>query len=197
MSTNEEITNMEEGGCNSPRKEDGICGPDSIVYVIQKVPLYVIAQLVGSILASGTLYLMFEVDEKSYFGTVPSGSDLQSFVMEILATFFLMFVGSAVTTDNRAIGELAGIAVGMTISVDLFIAGPVSGGSLNPARSLGPAIIMNIYDGIWIYMIGPFIGTITGCFAYTLIRFTKIPLKEMTKTSKFLKSVSMARPNHL
>ncbi|XP_028758986.1 probable aquaporin NIP-type [Neltuma alba] len=154
------------------------------------VPLYIIAQVVGSILASGTLYMLFEVDDKSYFGTLPSGSNVQSLVMEIITSFLLMFVVSAVATDTRAIGELAGIAVGMTIAVDVFIAGPVSGASMNPARSIGPAIVMNRYESIWVYIAGPFIGTIFGGFAYSLIRFTNKPLREITKASIFKKTLS-------
>ncbi|XP_054794703.1 probable aquaporin NIP-type isoform X2 [Prosopis cineraria] len=92
-------------------------------FPLRQVPLYIIAQVVGSILASGTLYMLFEVDDESYFGTLPSGSNVQSLVMEIITSFLLMFVVSAVATDTRAIGELAGIAVGMTIAVDVFIAG--------------------------------------------------------------------------
>lgn len=75
-------------------------------YFIVQVPLYLAAQVLGSILASGTLYLVFELDEKSYFGTVPSGSNIQSLVFEMLASFLLMFVISAVSTDNRAVSIL-------------------------------------------------------------------------------------------
>nr|XP_027191511.1 probable aquaporin NIP-type isoform X2 [Cicer arietinum] len=93
-------------------------------FPLKQVPLYLIAQVLGSILASGTLYLLFDdLNESTYFGTVPAGSDVQSLVFEIITSFLLMFVISAVSTDNRAIGELAGIAVGMTIMIDVFIAG--------------------------------------------------------------------------
>lgn len=157
-----------------------------------QVPLYLIAQALGAILASGTLYLLFDLDEKSYFGTVPAGPHVQSLVFEILASFLLMFVVSAVSTDNRAIGELAGIAVGMTVLVDVFVAGPVSGASMNPARSLGPAVVMHIYTGFWVYIVGPFVGAILGASAYNLIRFTDKPLREISQSSSFLKSMSRA-----
>ncbi|CAK8577432.1 unnamed protein product [Lathyrus sativus] len=159
-------------------------------FPLKQVPMYIVAQLVGSVLASGTLCLLFDLDEKSFFGTVPAGSNAQSLVFEILASFLLMFVVSAVSTDNRAIGELAGIAVGMTIIVDVFMAGPISGASMNPARSLGPAFVMHIYKGIWVYIIGPIIGTFLGSSAYNLIRFTDKPLSELSRNSSFLKSVS-------
>ncbi|WJX44467.1 hypothetical protein P8452_31437 [Trifolium repens] len=154
------------------------------------VPLYLVAQVVGSVLASGTLYLLFDVDEETFFGTTPAGSNMQSLVFEILTSFLLMFVVSAVSTDNRAIGELAGIAVGMTIVVDVFIAGPVSGASMNPARTLGPAVVMHIYKGFWVYVLGPFIGAILGASAYNLIRFTDKPLRELSQSASFLRKGS-------
>ncbi|KAK9935265.1 hypothetical protein M0R45_022375 [Rubus argutus] len=163
-------------------------------FPLNQVPLYIVAQLLGSILASGTLCLVFDVHPEAYFGTVPVGSYVQSLVIEIIASFLLMFVISGVATDNRAIGELAGIAIGMTILIDVFIAGPVSGGSMNPARSIGPAVIMKIFKGLWIYVVGPFIGTILGGFAYNLIRFTDKPLREITKSASMsFKSVPILK----
>ncbi|KAK6913563.1 Major intrinsic protein, partial [Dillenia turbinata] len=159
-------------------------------FPFSQVPLYVAAQLVGSILASGTLSLVFEISPESFFGTVPVGSDSQSFVLEIIISFLLMFVISGVATDSRAIGELAGIAVGMTIMLNVFVAGPISGASMNPARTLGPAFVRHTYKGIWAYMVGPVIGTIAGAFVYNLIRFTDKPLGELTKSGSFLKSMS-------
>ncbi|PWA34577.1 major intrinsic protein, Aquaporin-like protein [Artemisia annua] len=88
--------------------------------------------------------------------------------------------------DNT--GELAGIAIGMTILMNVLIAGQVSGASMNPARSLGPAIIMHEYKGIWIYIVGPTVGTILGGFAYNLIRFTDKPLQEIAKPSMILRT---------
>ncbi|CAL1405472.1 unnamed protein product [Linum trigynum] len=158
-------------------------------FPFKQVPLYILSQVLGSILASGTLYLLFDVPEEAYFGTVPVGPNLRSFVLEIIISFLLMFVISGVATDNRAVGELAGIAVGMTIMLNVFIAGPVSGASMNPARSLGPAIVMRIYKGIWVYIVGPFAGTILGGFAYNLIRYTNKPLSELTKSATLLRSV--------
>ncbi|KAI4313791.1 hypothetical protein L6164_026744 [Bauhinia variegata] len=156
-------------------------------FPIKQVPLYIIAQFVGSFLASGSLYLLYEPDENAYFGTTPAGSHVQSLVVEIITTFLLLFVASAVATDNRAIGELAGIALGTTIMVDVFIAGPISGASMNPARSIGPAVIMHVYKGLWIYVVGPFVGALVGGFCYNLIRFTDKPLREISKSASFLK----------
>ncbi|XP_058087915.1 probable aquaporin NIP-type [Magnolia sinica] len=160
----------------------------------RQVPIYIVAQLLGSILASGTLRLALDSKTDHFFGTVPVGSNAQSLVLEIIISFLLMFVISGVSTDNRAIGELAGLAVGSTISLNVFVTGPVSGASMNPARSIGPAIIMNNYKGLWVYIIGPIIGTIAGAFAYNLIRFTDKPLREITKSTSFLKSMSRDIP---
>ncbi|KAL5163097.1 putative aquaporin NIP-type [Glycine soja] len=178
---------MEENGGNI-HADSTFCGSPAVVQVIQKVPLYFIAQVLGSFLASGTLYLLFEVNEKTYFGTIPSGSYIQSLVFEILTSFLLMFVVCAVSTDNRAIGKLGGIAVGMTIIVNVFIAGPISGASMNPARSLGPALVMWVYNGIWIYVVGPFVGAILGATCYNLIRYTDKPLREIGASSKIFKT---------
>ncbi|KAH7570996.1 hypothetical protein JRO89_XS05G0236000 [Xanthoceras sorbifolium] len=158
------------------------------------VPSYILAQLLGSILASGTLCLLLDVNDDAYFGTIPVGSHIRSFVIEIIISFLLMFVISGVATDNRSIGELAGIAVGMTILLNVFVAGPVSGASMNPARSIGPALVMMKFKGIWIYIVGPLIGTIMGGFAYNLIRFTDKPLRELTRSGSFLKSFSRKNP---
>ncbi|XP_059624608.1 probable aquaporin NIP-type [Cornus florida] len=155
-----------------------------------EVPLYIAAQVLGSILASGTLCLLFDITPKTYFGTIPAGSDMQSLIFEILISFLLMFVISGVATDNRAIGELAGIAVGMTILLNVFVAGPISGASMNPARSIGPAVIRHTYKGLWVYIVGPLVGVMLGGFAYNLIRFTDKPLREITRSGSFLKSIS-------
>ncbi|CAK7326729.1 unnamed protein product [Dovyalis caffra] len=154
----------------------------------KQVPLYIVAQFLGSLLASGVLYVTFSVKDDAFFGTIPVGPPIRSFVAEIIISFLLMFVISGVATDTRAIGELAGIAVGMTIMLNVFVAGPVSGASMNPTRSLGPAIVMRKFNSIWVYIVGPPIGTILGAFCYNLIRFTDKPLREITKTASFLKS---------
>jgi len=159
-------------------------------FPLKQVPLYILAQFLGSILASATLCGIFTVHKEDFFGTVPTGSNLQSLVIEIIISFLLMFVICGVATDNRAIGELAGIAVGMTILLNVLVAGPVSGASMNPARSLGPALVVHVYKGLWVYIIGPPIGTVFGALAYHIIRFTDKPLREITKSSSFLKSMS-------
>lgn len=155
----------------------------------KEVPLYIIAQLMGSILASCTLALMFNVTDEAYFGTLPVASNRQSLAIEIVISFLLMFVISGASTDSRAIGELGGIAVGVTIMLNAFVAGPISGASMNPARSIGPAIVKQEFKGLWVYVVGPIVGTISGAFCYNLIRFTNKPFTELTQptTPSFFK----------
>ncbi|CAL9180797.1 unnamed protein product, partial [Musa hybrid cultivar] len=158
----------------------------------RQVPAYVSAQVLGSTISIGTLRLLFGGKHGQFLGTVPAGSDLQSLVLEFIISFYLMFVISGVATDSRAIGELAGLVVGATVLVNVLFAGPISGASMNPARSLGPAIIANRWEGLWVYIVGPICGTVLGAWAYNLIRFTDRPLFEITNTAtaSFLKSLT-------
>ncbi|XP_042477646.1 aquaporin NIP1-1-like [Macadamia integrifolia] len=155
----------------------------------KQVPGYVTAQLLGSTLASVTLRLLFGAEVNHFFGTAPTGSNIQSFVLEFIISFYLMFVISGVATDNRAIGELAGLAVGATILLIVIIAGLISGSSMNPARSLGPAIVLNRYKSIWVYIVAPICGMVCGAWTYNLIRFTDKSFSEIS----FLRSVGSLR----
>ncbi|XP_062118259.1 aquaporin NIP1-2-like [Humulus lupulus] len=157
-------------------------------FPLRQVPAYIVAQVLGSTLASGTLRLMFTGKEDHFLGTMPAGSNMQSFVIEFIITFYLLFAVSGVATDDRAIGQLAGIAIGATVLLNVLVAGPISGASMNPARSLGPAIVWGHFKGIWIYLISPTLGAISGVWAYNLIRFTPKPVKVITKTKSFLKT---------
>ncbi|KAL3741623.1 hypothetical protein ACJRO7_017135 [Eucalyptus globulus] len=154
-------------------------------FPLKQVPAYVLAQQLGSTLAAGTLRLLFSGGHDQFAGTQPSGSDLQSFVIEFITTFYLMFVISGVATDSRAIGELAGLAVGATILLNVMFTGPITGGSMNPARSLGPAIVSNHYKGIWIYLLAPTMGAISGAAVYNIIRFTNKPLREVVRSGSY------------
>ncbi|KAJ9173289.1 hypothetical protein P3X46_016440 [Hevea brasiliensis] len=149
----------------------------------KQVPFYAAAQLTGAISASFTLRVLLH-PIKQVGTTSPSGSDLQALIMEIVVTFSMMFVTSAVATDTKAIGELAGVAVGSAVCITSILAGPVSGGSMNPARSLGPAIASAYYKGIWVYIIGPVVGTLLGACSYNLIRVTDQPIQAISYSLK-------------
>ena len=102
--------------------------------------------------------------------TLPSGSQAQSFLWEAILTFFLMFVIMAVATDTRAVGEAAAIAIGATVGLDAMFGGPISGASLNPARSLGPALVAGNLHALWIYLVAPPLGAALGAVAYQFVR---------------------------
>ncbi|KAL0554962.1 hypothetical protein IC582_008893 [Cucumis melo] len=138
----------------------------------KQVPLYAAAQLSGATSAAFTLRIL--LDPIQDLGTTsPHGPALKALVMEIVVSFCMMFVTSAVATDTKAIGELGGIAVGSAVCISSIFAGPISGGSMNPARSIGPAIASSRYEGIWVYMIGPITGTLLAAFSYNFIRATE------------------------
>ncbi|GJN06381.1 hypothetical protein PR202_ga24105 [Eleusine coracana subsp. coracana] len=170
----------------------GICAVWGLVVM---VPSYVVAQVLGSTLASLTLRLVFggTTAHEHLFGTAPQGSEAQAVVLEFVISFYLMFVVSGVATDNRAIGELAGLAVGATVLLNVLFAGPITGASMNPARTLGPAIVAGRYKSMWVYVVGPVSGTVAGAWAYNLIRFTDKPLREITKSGSFLRSARSIR----
>ncbi|XP_058092140.1 aquaporin NIP1-1-like [Magnolia sinica] len=136
------------------------------------VPAYVIGQVIGGILASLTLHALFGKDNLRPTLTLPQGdtSPLNTIIWEFIITFILMFVVSSVATDQRAVKELSGVAVGGTILLNALIAGPVTGASMNPARSIGPAIVAKHYHSLWIYIVAPVFGAIAGSTLYTLLQ---------------------------
>lgn len=137
-----------------------------------RAPLYWTAQLLGATAAAVVLRVLF--GNIAHLGaTLPSGSDSQSLGLEIVLTFFLMFVIMAVATDDRAVGQSAAIAVGGVVLLDALFGGPISGASMNPARSFGPALVSGTWQHYWIYLTGPVVGAILGAFAYELIRGEK------------------------
>lgn len=122
---------------------------------------YIASQCAGAIAASLMLRLMFPAHE-SLGATRPSGDWIQSFVMETILTFILMFVILCVSTGPKEKGIMAGIAIGAVIAMEALFAGPVSGASMNPARSLGPALISMRLDVLWIYLTAPVLGALLG-----------------------------------
>ncbi len=92
--------------------------------------------------------------------------DLRAFIVEILITFILVFVVISVATDERAPAAIAAIAVGFALAVGVFIAGPVTGGAVNPARALGPMLVAGDFTSVWLYILGPIIGGVLGALLY-------------------------------
>jgi MIP family channel proteins len=138
-------------------------------FPVTRVPLYWLAQLVGATIAALLLRALFG-DVVHLGATEPSGSAFQSLVLEGVMTFFLMFVIMAVATDNRAVGEAAALAIGGVILLDAMFGGPISGASMNPARSFGSALVSGTWANYWVYVAGPTVGALLGAFAYELAR---------------------------
>lgn len=135
----------------------------------REVPGYILAQLGGATLAATLLKLIFG-DVAHLGATVPAGNAFQSFVLEVIISFFLMFVIISVATDTRAVGQAAAIAIGVTVVVTILIAGPISGASMNPARSFGPALLANVWQDNWVYWLGPIVGATLGAIVYQILR---------------------------
>jgi MIP family channel proteins len=132
---------------------------------------YWIAQLVGATLAAGCL--RFLLGNAAHLGaTIPAGSGgaWQSFGLETLLTFFLMVVVMAMATDTRAVGQAAALAIGATVGLEALFAGPICGASMNPARSLGPALVGWTWTAQWVYILGPLLGAVAGAYVYRWLR---------------------------
>jgi MIP family channel proteins len=130
---------------------------------------YWAAQLTGAILAAFLLRASLG-DIADVGATQPSGSQAQSFLWEFVMTAFLMFVILAVATDTRAVGEAAALAIGGTIALDAMFGGPISGASMNPMRSIGPAIASGNFHALWLYILAPALGAAVGGLAYQFVR---------------------------
>ena len=127
------------------------------------------AQLAGAVAAA--LFLRISLGDIANLGTTqPSGSEAQAFAWELVMTAILMFVVTAVATDTRAVGEAAAIAVGGTIGLCAMFGGPITGASMNPARSAGPALISGDLHALWLYIVAPVIGASVGALLYTFVR---------------------------
>jgi MIP family channel proteins len=135
----------------------------------KRVTGYWAAQAAGALLAAAALRGSLG-DVATVGATLPSGSQGQAFLWEAILTFFLMFVIMSVATDTRAVGEAAAIAIGGTVGLDAMFGGPVSGASMNPARSLGPALVSGDVHALWLYLVAPLLGAALGALAYQFVR---------------------------
>ncbi len=131
----------------------------------KRIAPYLIAQFLGAIGASITLRLLFP-DQASLGGTLPAGAPMQSFVFEFILTFLLMFVILCVAIGAREQGLMAGAAIGATVGLEALFAGPISGASMNPFRSLAPALVAGELTHLWIYLTAPVLGALAAVIAY-------------------------------
>jgi aquaporin NIP len=135
----------------------------------KEVPLYVIAQCIGGIIASSILLFLFPENEL-LGATLPQIAVLKVFVMEVLLSFFLMVVIINVSTGSKEIGVIAGIAIGGIVLLEAMFAGPITGASMNPARSLAPAIVSGNLQHLWIYLTAPIVGCIVAVMSCKLVK---------------------------
>lgn len=131
--------------------------------------VYWMFQLMGALLAVFLLTLLFP-QSTSWGATIPQINEWQALGWEIILTFFLIFVIIAVATDTRAQGVMAGAAIGATVAVCAAVGGSFSGASMNPVRSLAPAIFSHQFFSLWIYFVGPIVGAVIAALLYRFIR---------------------------
>ncbi len=133
----------------------------------QVIP-YILAQTIGAFIASGILRFLFP-DSLTLGETLPAGPWMQTFVLEIILTFFLMFVILNVAIGSKEQGIIASIAIGATVLLEALFAGPITGASMNPIRSIAPAIVNMNLEHLWMYIVAPIIGSILAVFSWKLI----------------------------
>ena len=148
----------------------------------REVPGYVVAQISGAFAASGLLRLLFPSDMK-LGTTLPAGAEMQSFTLEVVLTFLLMLVILNVSTGAKEKGITAGIAVGSVIALEAMFAGPICGASMNPARSLAPALISGHVEHLWIYLIAPPLGACVAILACRCVREKECCTKVQPETA--------------
>jgi aquaporin NIP len=138
-------------------------------FPVREISPYILSQIAGGFFASTILRLLFAKNE--FLGsTIPAGSEMQSFILEFILMFLLMFVIMHVAHGSKEQGLLAGLAIGSVVLLEAMFAGPISGASMNPVRSLAPAIVSGHVEHLWIYLTAPFLGGITGMLCWKIMR---------------------------
>jgi len=133
---------------------------------------YIMAQILGATFAAFVLYMIFleeakTMKELAYLGsTLPRGSGLQLFIMEFILTFILMLVICGSAVHGKAIKSFAGLAIGLTVGLEAMFAGPITMASMNPARSIGPALVSGNLEYLWIYIVATILGALLAGFVF-------------------------------
>ena len=149
-------------------------------FPVRDAVAYIPSQVAGAVAGAAVLRLAWEGTPANLGATVPSVGVGAALAYEFVMTAFLMFVVIAVATDNRAIGATAAIAIGGTVALDALFGGGVTGASMNPARSFGPALLASEWTDFWIYLLAPITGALAGAFLYSLVRDGRGPTDRMT-----------------
>jgi aquaporin NIP len=138
-------------------------------FPVKEVLPYLLSQAAGAFAASLTLKLLFAGNE--FLGaTMPAGTEVQSFTLEVILTFFLMLVIINVATGSKEQGMFAGLAIGSTVLLEAMFAGPICGASMNPIRSIAPGIVSGHVEHLWIYIVAPVIGAVLAIAVWKVIR---------------------------
>ncbi len=146
------------------------------------VGTYAVTQVLGATVAA--LALRVTLGPSADLGvTQPSGSDLQAFAWEVVLTFMLMLVITAVATDARAVRDAAAIAIGGAVGLGALVGGPISGASMNPARSIGPALVSGDLSGLWIYLAAPVVGAVAASLVYRVLSIQPAVEDDASSTS--------------
>lgn len=132
------------------------------------VPAYILSQLIGACLASLMVRTMFP-DHPTLGATLPAGPAFQSFVLELNLSLLLMFVILCTTRQLSPNKSIAGIAIGSVIAIEAMFAGPICGASMNPARSIGPALVSMNLNSLWIYLTAPCAGAVLAVPLYWIV----------------------------
>ena len=135
----------------------------------KEVPKYIAMQLVGAVFASLVLLYLFP-DAEFYGATIPTLDMWRAFILELLLTFFLMLVIINVSTGSKEVGTMAGIAIGGVVLLEAMFAGPMTKASMNPARSIAPALISGHYEHLWLYVTAPIIGALLAVVSCKLVK---------------------------
>jgi len=138
-------------------------------FPVKEILPFVASQGVGAFLASLVLRLLFPANEL-LGSTMPAGSEVQSFALEVILTFFLMLVIIQVATGSKEQGMFAGLAIGSTVLLEAMFAGPICGASMNPIRSIAPAIVSGHLEHLWLYLLAPVLGAVLAIFSWRVIK---------------------------
>ena len=137
-------------------------------FPVKEILPYMISQVAGAMSASLVLHYLFPANQ--FLGsTLPAGEEMQSFILEVILTFFLMLVIIQVATGSKEQGMFAGLAIGSTVLLEAMFAGPICGASMNPARSLSPAVVSGHLEHLWIYIVAPVSGAILAVVVWYFI----------------------------
>jgi aquaporin TIP len=166
------------GGVFNPALAAGLMAAGKLPYL--RGVLFVIAELLGATAAAALLKVVLPASlvDPVKLGTPLPGPGIstgEALVVEIVLTFFLMFVVFGVAVDKRGPATIAGLAIGLTITMDICMGAGISGAAMNPARSFGPALVQGEWTAAWVYWVGPIIGAVVAALLYTYVMLDRTP----------------------